>query len=916
MAAYAALVSLMNMIDSIKNHHSPPISLHKPQIQSLIEYGIFLLEFLQAYKSPVPNHDEADPLEMRIADAAYAAEDVIESHIVHKNQLTRSIKDATYAAGRSEVTKIRCSFNCFRGTKDSRNVSSNHNDDDDDEPNKLHQDMQNVIEEMDRIKRVAMETNAEEVVVLCDQRRRSVSSSIGRKSTGTMVFSDHVLHGIMEKLVADEPGRQVIPITGMGGIGKTALAQTVYSQQVIKERFDICAWATIFEHYNTREILCELVSQATNKDKKQLSESSEEELGLELYQYLSGKRFLIVMDDMWNIESWNEIQYFFPNNENNSRIMVTTRLSQLSSQLNSHYSHQVEFLDEASSWILLSKIVFGDERCTLELEKIGKEIANNCRGLPLSIVVVGGLLKNMEQSQECWATIRNNLTSVVNLDNDQDCLKLLKMSYNHLPVHLKPCFLYMGVFEEDDAISVSTLVKLWVCEGFLKPIDGRSLETIGKGFVKDLIDRNLILVDELGSTGNIKLVKVHDLVRDLCLNQAKKEGFYHVIGEYSPRGVNIQRRIVIRKTISKDKLLDDLQCMSHARSVICEHGKVPLCQNFELLRTIHAYKFRTFEYERYVNCLVSGYVNLRQLAVKAANMSSIFSSFNHFWNLQTLIVSCPCESIGPTEMWKMPQLRHIDFGRRLLLPDPPSDAGVMENLVVLEGALNFKCDKEVVKRIPNIKKLRIRYSGSKGMDDDDYYCLSNIKFLCKLESLHISSWYDFSGNASLYKIIFPRTLKSLTLDMEDHFEWENVLQKIGSLPLLEKFKLWEGCFGTGKWEIFDGQFPCLKYLGLFSIPSLKQWTAEASSIFPRLEKLRLFHINGLKNIPSEIGYIPTIQKIWMDFCGELVVTCAKEIVEEQMYLQGDDLPFLIQVRLPRNRNEALLNLAGPNFEVV
>ncbi|XP_047947146.1 putative late blight resistance protein homolog R1B-16 [Salvia hispanica] len=822
---------------------------------------------------------------MRIADAAYAAEDIIESHIVDKIHLTRS-----------KTAKIGSFFSCSRGPKD---------------PTTLYHDVQNVIEEMDRIEKVAIETNAEKAVVLRDQRLRFVSSSTRKKSSVMMVFSDHVLHGIMEKLVAHEPRRQVIPITGMGGIGKTALAQTLYSKQVMKEHFDICAWATISEQHNTREILCELVSQATKKNKKQLSERSEEEIGLELYQYLWGKRFLIVMDDMWYIESWNEIQHFFPNNDNCSRIMVTTRQSQLSSQLNNHYSHQMEFLDEASSWFLLSKIVFGEERVPLDLERVGKEIAYNCRGLPLSVVVVGGILKNMEYTQECWESIRNNLTSIVNLDNDKYCLRLLKTSYDQLPLYLKPCFLYMGVFEEDDAISISTLVKLWVYDGFLKPTDGKRLETIGKEYLKDLVNRNLVLVDELGSTGNIKVVKIHDLLRDLSVSQAKKEGFYHVVGESSPQGIYSQRRVVIHKNTSKEKVIDDLKSMSHARSIICQYGKVPQFRNHALLRTIHVYKLS------HVNSLLFQYVNLRHFAIEVSSMSLVFSSFTQLWNLQSLIVSCPHKSIAPAKIWKMPHLRHIEMDeRRLILPDPPGDAVILENLVVLKGVHNFNCDEEIVKRIPNIKKLGIQYSGSKGMRHDDYYSLSNIKCLGKLESLDISCEYDFRGNDCLYELTFPQTLKSLTLEMKGDFEWKKMLGKISSLPLLEKFDLWSGCFGTGKWENFEGQFPSLKYMGLFSCHSLNHWTAEASSIFPRLEKLRIVNLDGLENIPFEIGYIPTLQKIWMVDCGESVLKCAKEIVEEQMDLQGDDLPFHVQVWLPLNKIKEMQILTGPNFEVV
>ncbi|XP_047947300.1 putative late blight resistance protein homolog R1B-16 [Salvia hispanica] len=944
MAAYAALVSLMHLIDDIENHPSPPISLNKHQTRSLTQNVHFLQEFLQAYKSPVSDSDEADPLEMRIADAAYAAEDVIESHIVRKIQLDRS----------SKAAKTGSFFNCFRGPMDPGNVSSNHGDGDD-EAEKLYQGVQNVIDEMDRIKRVAMEANTEKAVILGDQGRRFVSSfsSTGKKSSGVMVFSDDVLNGIMEKLVAEAPGRQVIPITGMGGIGKTALAKDVYSKQVIKERFDICAWATVSEQFNRREILCELVSQATNINKKALGEKSEEKIGFKLYQFLSGRRFLIVMDDVWNIESWDGIQHFFPNNENCSRIVVTTRLSQLSPRLNNHYSHKVEFLDEGSSWVLFSKTVFGDEHFPLELEKIGKEIVKNCRGLPLSIVVVGGILKNVEHTQERWKSIRNNLTSVVNLDDNKHCLRLLKKSYNHLPVYLKPCFIYMGMFEEDDAIKVSTLIKLWISEGFLKPVEGKTLETIGKGFIKDLVDRNLILVDWLGSTGNIKRVKLHDLLRDVSVNEGKKEGFYHVIGESSPRGINSQRRVVIRRNTSKEKVLDELQSMSDVRSIIWEHGKVPRCLNIRLLRTIHAHNeeknwpnslasrdvnfwhlfghivgepicftahqliltMGTCESKNCVNSLVSRHPNLRHLGVEVGKWSSVFSSFNHLWNLQRLIVYSLRRCNVPSEMWKMPQLRHIEMaGRKFIPPDPSSDIVVMENLVVLEGARNFKWEGEMVKRIPNIKKLRIQYSSRKGKGYDDYYRLSNIDRLCKLESLDILCWFDFRGNASLYKLTFPQTLKSLNLQMEHHFEWEPMLEKIGSLPLLEKLKLWFGCFGTGKWEIFEDQFPCLKYLGLFGCHRLKHLTTEANSIFPCLEKLHLYDLNGLQSIPSEIGYIPTLQCIEMNLPNESMVKCAKEIVEEQMDLQGDNLPFRIKV-WHRRKNQSIRSFAGPNFEV-
>ncbi|XP_057802829.1 putative late blight resistance protein homolog R1A-10 [Salvia miltiorrhiza] len=904
MAAYAALVSLMHIIDDLESHHSPPISLNKQQVQSLTENVMFLQEFLEAYISPVS--DEADPLEMRIADVAYAAEDAIESHIVAKIQLSRSRET------------IRSRFlSCFRAPEDPKTVSSNH---DDDEEMNLFQDVQNMIQEMDQIKSLAMQRNTDKVVLHVTRRSLvSASSSTGKNSSGMVVWSEGVVNGILERLVSDQCERQVIPITGMGGIGKTTLAKTVYSKKIIEQRFDVCAWATVSQQYNAREILCELVSQATNKSKEQLSEKSEDKLELELYQYLSGRRFLIVMDDMWSIDAWDRIQRFFPENKNCSRILVTTRLSHLSSQLNNNYSLQMKFLDEVRSWELFSKTVFGVGSCPHELEKIGKKIVENCRGLPLSIVVVGGILRNREHTLIVWESISQNLASEVNLDNDKFCMELLKMSYNHLPVYLKPCFLYMGVFEEDDSVRVSTLVKLWVSEGFLKPMNGKSLETIAIEFLKDLIDRNLILVGEVGKTGNIKFVKIHDLLRDLCLNQSKKDGFYHVIGQSSPRGLSgqssprgmsSQRRVVIPRNMPKKKVLGDLQSMPRARSIISEYGRVPRIKNSRLLRTLHANKFPYFKDAQYVN--------LRHLAVEVGSLSSIFTSFTRFWNLHILIVSCNWkEFTAPAEIWRMPQLRDIEMTRGIFyLPEPSSDdVVVMENLLVLERIANFKCSEEVVKRIPNIKKLGIKYFGRGGIEQDDYYCLNNIKRLCKLEFLQVDCWDDF--RAAPYALTFPQSLKKLSLYMNGGFEWEKILEKIGSMPLLEKLKLWFGRFGTGKWEMVEGQFPSLKYLELGWCLSLEHWTAESNSIFPCLEKLHLYLMEELKEIPTQIGDIPTLQKILMSNCGESAVMCAKEIVEEQVELQGEDLPFHVQVWV-RRKNEALVqivqSLAGPNFE--
>ncbi|XP_057801613.1 putative late blight resistance protein homolog R1B-12 isoform X2 [Salvia miltiorrhiza] len=312
MAAYAAIVSLMNTINQIEHHPSPPISIHKQQLESLTQILTFLQEFLESYKSPVADGDEADPLEMRIADAAHAVEDVIESHIVDKLQPRRSkrIADAAYAAEdaieshivdklqlrRSKKAKIDTAeadeqINFYQdrlqqvieemnvikkeamenelGRSMSPNeeffegcdTSSDYSDEVDAVGKEVscidfYEDLQRVIEEMNVIKKEAMETSADA------QLQRKVSSTHAGSLTSSstvkksmMVGFDDVVLQLLDKLTGGNRNRQIIPITGMDGIGKTTLARHIFEHALVKEHFDIRAWTTISQTYNVRETL-------------------------------------------------------------------------------------------------------------------------------------------------------------------------------------------------------------------------------------------------------------------------------------------------------------------------------------------------------------------------------------------------------------------------------------------------------------------------------------------------------------------------------------------------------------------------------------------------------------------------------------------------------------------------------------
>ncbi|KAL0302926.1 UNVERIFIED_CONTAM: putative late blight resistance proteinR1A-4 [Sesamum radiatum] len=117
------------------------------------------------------------------------------------------------------------------------------------------------------------------------------------------------------------------------------------------------------------------------------------------------------MDDMWSTKAWDDLKMIFPDDDNRSRIIVTTRLLDVATYANFPSScppHKMHFLDEDQSWNLLRQMVFKQEDCAVELEKIGNLIAASCVGLPLAIVVIAGLLSTVDNTQASWENIAKN----------------------------------------------------------------------------------------------------------------------------------------------------------------------------------------------------------------------------------------------------------------------------------------------------------------------------------------------------------------------------------------------------------------------------------------------------------------------------------------------------------------------------
>ncbi|GMP93046.1 hypothetical protein CsSME_00043037 [Camellia sinensis var. sinensis] len=367
-------------------------------------------------------------------------------------------------------------------------------------------------------------------------------------------FEDEALT-LKEQLTRGPKQLEVISIVGMAGQGKTTLATKLYNDPLIVYHFHVRAWTSVSQEYRKRDLLLRLVS-CVMPHTNRIDQMSDEKLAEMLYKSLKGRTYFIVMDDIWDTRAWLDLKICFPNDNNGSRILFTSRHEDVALQAKPNNPPlSLRFLTHNESWDLFQHKVFGKrENCPPELVEIGKQITNKCQGLPLSIVVVAGIFINEEKSQDRWKqvgeTLKSNLAA-----NPQACMKTLALSYIHLPGHLKPCFLYFGAFPEDFQIPLWKLIWLWIAEGFIQKIGEKSLEDVAEEYLMDLIARSLVLVTRRAYDGGIKECSIHDLLRDFCLRKSEEEYFLQQISGINKIGMQYPHD-------QYPFLLDNLQTLS------------------------------------------------------------------------------------------------------------------------------------------------------------------------------------------------------------------------------------------------------------------------------------------------------------------------------------------------------------------
>ncbi|XP_057802687.1 putative late blight resistance protein homolog R1A-10 [Salvia miltiorrhiza] len=789
----------------------------------------------------------------------------------------------------------------------STKMISLHDDDDDDAEEeeeksecyrsaKLEHQMERVMEEIALI--AAQVKEIKDSSTGKDVERGGADTSAAPTSPSTdppihkdsMVGFEDYLLDVKDRLCGEPSRLQVIPICGMGGIGKTTLARNVYDDPLTVGHFVIRVWVTISQDYTPQRILSSLLESLKEYNTGGLGQSDDEKV----HKILMGRRYLVVMDDMWSGEAWDVVRRVLPDDGNGSRVVLTTRLFEVASYPDpSNRLHEMSLLNADQSWNLFKNKMFADEECPSNLEDIGKEIAGSCKGLPLAIVVIAGLLSRESKNPSSWQEIAEKVKSAETTEHDQ-INEILSLSYAQLPQYLRPCFLYMASFPEDDEIHVVKLMRLWVAEGFLAfSINSKSFEEVAEECLDELVKRNLVLVTKRKSDNRIKSCSLHDLMRDLCIRKAHESQFFlnlmdkNVEKEHFTERIKNQRRVSIDSSHLRYLSSDDDSTIHSIRCSKYHIVELDFVKSVRLLRVLDTVP-ADVESSPSLHQL-SELFHLRYLALNY--MGLICVGLSMLKNLQTLIidrekrdktfVAVVCNLVLG---WDTPQLRHVHFHGTIYFEDPNETDLSLESLQTLSYVSHSSCTERILKKIPNLKKLKI--DCSKGSHREDEACLNDLVHLHRLENLKVYAGRWVQSRPEQYKITYPSMLKKLSL-IDLRLSWSHMIL-VGSLPNLQVLKLKSCTWVDGDtWETIEGAFPVLEVL-LIEDRRLENWITE-SSHFPILKRLLLRSCRNLNGITNDIGEIPTLELI--EVTGEVKKSLMEsvELIREEQEELGNNI---------------------------
>jgi hypothetical protein len=520
-----------------------------------------------------------------------------------------------------------------------------------------------------------------------------------KEAVVNLLLSDGAIAGAMS----------VLGIVGMGGIGKTTLAQLVYKDQRVKEHFDLKAWVCVSQEFDVFRVTKTILEAVTSSacDIKDLNL-----LQVTLKGKLMGKKFLLVLDDVWNRNSsdWEVLSSPFKSGAQGCRVIVTTRDDRVALIMRAIATHHLNKLPEQDCWLLFAKYALHDGNLDArpELEVIGRQIVKKCDGLPLAAKTIGALLRSKLNVGE-WDKILNS--EIWDLPTDKtNILPALRLSYNYLPSNLKGCFAYCSIFPKNHAFEKDQVILLWMAEGLLQELKNKTMEEVGNDYFLDLVSRSLFQQSSDGKSGFV----MHDLVNDVA-KSVFGQFMFRLEANCSEKIVNKTRHLSFFRTrfdnFEKFEALNEakrLRTFLPLEFSIMDNNLTKKVQH-DLLPKLRCLRVLSLSHYQNVTNLpdsIGKIKQLRYLDLSFTALKRLPDSMCKLINLQTLNLSCCNNLVGlPKDMRKLISLRHLDI-TKTGITEMPIQLGRLKYLQTLTTFIISKTSGSCIGELGELANLR------------------------------------------------------------------------------------------------------------------------------------------------------------------------------------------------------------------
>ncbi|KGN53095.1 putative disease resistance protein RGA3 [Cucumis sativus] len=710
------------------------------------------------------------------------------------------------------------------------------------------------------------------------------------------------------ELSKQEAALSVLPIVGIGGLGKTSLAKAIFHHEMIRENFDRMIWVCVSEPFVINKIL-RAILETLNANFGGLD--NKEALLQELQKLLRNKKYFLVLDDVWNEnpDLWNELRACLlkANKKFGSVIVVTTRSDEVANIVETnHQRHRLRKLSNDYCWTLFEKCAFGsDLPVTPRVDHvIREELVKRFGGIPLVVKVFGGMVKL--DKNKCCQGLRSTLENLIisPLQYENSILSTIKLSVDRLPSSsLKQCFAYCSNFPRGFLFIREPLVQMWIAQGFIHLPSGSNvtMEDIGANYFNTLLSRSLFQDVVKDDRERILYCKMHDVVHDVACAISNAQKLRLSGKSNGDKALSIGHEI--RTLHCSENVVERFHLPTFDSHVF--HNEI---SNFTYLCVLIIHSWFIHQLPDSIAKLK----HLRYLDISHSLIRTLPDSIVSLYNLQTLRLGSKIMHL-PTKLRKLVNLRHLEFSLSTQTKQMPQHLSrllqlqTLSSFVVgfdkgckieelgplnnLKGELSLFHLEHVKSKTEamaanlamkeNISDLYFQWSLLSEREDcsnNDLNVLEGLRPHKNLQALKIENFGGVLPNGlfveNLVEVILYDCKRCETLPMLGHLSKLELLH----IRCLDSVKsIGDEFYGNNnsyhnEWSSL--LFPKLKTLHISQMKSLELWQEIGSSsnygaTFPHLESLSIVWCSKLMNIPNLFQVPPKLQSLKIFYCEKL-----------------------------------------------